>query len=95
MLNRMETWEHLTPEQKGQARQLFGELQQLPPERRRILGTAIRDLRAMPPEQRQQVIDSERFRGLFSPQERDLLRGASRLPLAPAESGQGERLPEP
>ncbi len=68
-------------------------LQQLPPDRRRMVGTAIRDLRAMPPEQRQEVIESERFKSMFSPQERDLLTNASRLPLAPAES-QNEQGPE-
>jgi hypothetical protein len=94
ILQRMETWEHLTPDQKGQARQLFSQLQELPPERRQKLRTAIRDLRAMPPEQRQQIIESDRFKGQFSPQERDLLGSASRLPLAPAESAPNESGPE-
>ncbi len=83
----MDTWEHLTPEQKQQARQIFGQMQQLPPERRRLVHTAIDDLRAMPPEQREQVINSPRFKGMFSDQERELMRGATRLPLAPAGSG--------
>jgi hypothetical protein len=90
MLNRMETWEHLTPGQKLQARALFGRMQQLPPDRRRMVGTAIRDLRAMPPAEREQVIDSKRFKGVFSPEERDIMRGATRLPLAPPENGRPE-----
>jgi hypothetical protein len=57
------------------------------------LQTAIRDLRAMPPEQRQQIIESDRFKSEFSPQERDLLGSASRLPLARTETGQGEPSP--
>ncbi len=85
MLNRMETWEHLTPEQKQQARQVHGQLSQLPADRRRMVTTAVRDLSAMPPAQREQIIDSNRFRGMFSPQEREIMRGASRLPLAPPE----------
>jgi hypothetical protein len=40
MLNRMETWEHLTPEQKQQARQIFGQMRQLPPDRQRQVTTA-------------------------------------------------------
>ena len=88
MLNRMETWEHLTPEQKQQARQVFGQMRQLPPERRRMVMTAVRDLRSMPSEQREAIINSQRFRGMFSDQERDLMRGAARLPLAPAEGGE-------
>ena len=88
MLNRMETWEHLTPEQKQQARQIFGQMRQLPPDRQRMVMTAMRDLRAMPPDQREAVINSERFKGMFSDQEREMMRGATRLPLAPAEGGE-------
>jgi len=35
------------------------------------------------------VIDSERFKGVFSVQEREMMRGATRLPLAPAEDESG------
>lgn len=89
MLNRMETWEHLTPEQKQQARQVYGQFRQLPPARQRMVTTAVRDLRAMPPDQRERVINSDRFKSMFSDQERDIMRGATRLPLAPAEGGEG------
>jgi hypothetical protein len=85
MLNRMETWEHLTPEQKQQARQVFDQIKQLPPDRQRMVNTAVHDLRAMPAEQREQIINSDRFKGMFSDQEREMMRGAARLPLAPAE----------
>lgn len=85
MLNRMETWEHLTPEQKQQARQVFSQFRQLPPDRRRLARKAVEDLSAMPPGQREQIIDSDRFKGMFSDQEREMIRGAARLPLAPAE----------
>jgi hypothetical protein len=88
MLNRMETWEHLTPEQKQQARQVFRQMRQLDPDRRRMVMTAVRDLRTMPPDQREAVINSDRFRGMFSDQERDLMRGITRLPLAPPEGGE-------
>ncbi len=88
MLNRMETWEHLTPAQKQQARQIYGQMRQLPPDRQRMVITAMRDLRAMPPAQRETVINSERFRGVFSDQERDMMREATRLPLAPPEGGE-------
>jgi hypothetical protein len=93
VLNRMETWEHLTPEQKQQARQVFGQMQQLPPDRRRMVMTAVRDLRTMPPDQRERIINSDRFRSMFSDHERDMMRGATRLPLAPAEGG--EAAPQP
>jgi len=95
VLNRMETWEHLTPGQKQQAREVFGRLRQLPPDRQRMVTTAVRDLRAMPPGQREQIIDSNRFKTVFSPQERDIMRGATRLPLAPPENGRPEEAPAP
>ena len=87
ILNRMETWEHLTPDQKQQARQVFRQMQQLPPDRRRLVHKAIDDLRQMPPDQREQIINSDRFKGMFSDHERDVMRDATRLPLAPADSG--------
>lgn len=87
ILNRMETWEHLTPEQKQQARQVFSQMRQLPPDRRRLVHKAIDNLRQMPPDQREQIIDSDRFKGTFSDREREVMRDATRLPLAPPDSG--------
>ena len=89
MLNRMETWEHLTPDQKQRVRELFGQLRQLPPDRKKLVTTAVRDLRAMPPDQRERVIDSDRFKGMFSDQEREMMRGAARLPFAPPQGSEG------
>jgi hypothetical protein len=60
-------------------------MQQLAPDRRNMVRTAVRDLSALPPEQREQIIDSSRFRSTFTPEERDIMRGASKLPLAPPE----------
>jgi hypothetical protein len=95
VLNRMETWEHLTPQQKQQARGLHSQMQQLPPERRHAVQNAINALRGMPPQARQQAIESGRFSQL-SPQERELLNGASQLPLAPSEANpEGENVPRP
>jgi hypothetical protein len=88
ILNRMETWEHLTPPQKNDARQLHSELQQLPPGRRQAVQNAIQALRGMPPDARERALESGRFND-FSPQERNLLNGVSRLPLAPAQPPDG------
>jgi Protein of unknown function (DUF3106) len=90
MLNRMDTWGHLTPEQKDAARQLHSQMQQLPPERRQAVRNAIQSLRAMPPEARERQIDSDAYKKQFTPQERNILGGASKLPLAPAEPGSPE-----
>src|SRR5207245_136609 len=56
-------------------------------------GEWLRQHKGVPPEQRQAVIESERFKSMFSPRERDLLTNASKLPLAPAEN-QNEQGPE-
>ncbi len=95
VLNRMEVWEHLTPEQKQQARGVFSQMRNLPPQRRQMVQGAIRGLRGMPPDQRQRVIDSARFRGTFTAEERGLLNGASRLPLAPPPDPHDHYVPRP
>ncbi len=94
VLNRMETWEHLTRQQQQTVRQLHSQLQQMPQERRQAVRNAIQALRAMPPDARQRAIESGRFSN-YSPQERDLLRGASQLPLAPAVPPQNNNVPRP
>jgi len=85
-LSRMETWEHLTPEQKRQRTQLNQEIRQLPPPRRQLLVKAIRDMRDLTPEQREHRVNSDDFKNMFSDHERELLGGASRLPLAPGDA---------
>jgi len=87
----METWEHLTPDQKQRARQLFQQFRQLPPDRRQAINQAIRSMRNLTPEQRDQLINSEQYSKAFSLQERVLLEGSAHLPLA---SGDGLQ-PEP
>lgn len=85
MLNRMETWEHLTADQKQQARQLFQRFKQLPPDRREAVNRAIRGMRSLTPDQRDQLINSEQYRDSYSLQERVILSGAAHLPLAPGD----------
>jgi hypothetical protein len=84
VLRRMETWEHLTPQQKDQFRAADSQFKSLPPDRRQAVRNAIESLRAMPPQARQREIESGRF-SHFSPQERQVLNDAARLPLAPAQ----------
>lgn len=91
VLRRMETWEHLTPQQKQDFRGVRRQFNGLPSDRRQAVRNAIESLRAMPPSARQHEIESGRF-SQFTPQERQLLDDASRLPLAPAQnSDQSER----
>ena len=86
VLNRMETWEHLTPNQKQQARQLYQQFKELTPDRRQAVNRAIGGMRGLTPPQRDQLINSDQFRYQFTPEERRILGGASRLPLAPGDS---------
>jgi len=86
ILNRMETWEHLTPAQKDSARQVHQQMQQLAPDRRQAVRSAIDTLRAMPPDARQRMIESDSYKSRFTPEERGILDGASKLPLAPAQT---------
>jgi hypothetical protein len=72
ILDRTEAMERLTLPQRQQVR---GAMQQLGglPEDRRLVARAFRDLREMPQPQRQAILDSDRFRGQFSDQERSTL----------------------
>ena len=83
MLGRMDTWEHLTASQKQEARQVYLQFRQLPPDRRKAVNHAIRGMRNLTPNQRDQLIASDQFQRDFSPQERFVLGGAAHLPLAP------------
>lgn len=85
ILNRMETWEHLTPEQQQKARDAFSRFRSLPPDRQNIVRSAVRDLQQMSPEDRQRVLNSDRFKSMFTDNERETLNEMSQLPLAPAE----------
>src|SRR5215471_15856431 len=87
--SRMETWEHLTPQQKQTARGVYQQMQKLPPGRRDMVSTAIGELRQLPPEQRREMLNSPRYRNMFTPQERNMLDGITQLPLAPANEGDG------
>jgi hypothetical protein len=84
ILNRAKTFNSLSPQQQEQVRNLNSQWKQLSPDRQRAMKTAIGDLRTMPPDQREQVLNSPRYQG-FSPQERQMLRQTSKLPLAPAQ----------
>ncbi len=94
MLNRWEQFEHLTPEQQQQARRLHQRMRELPEARRRMMYRALQHLRDMPAGERQRVLASDRFRNMFSDEERNLLRGMAEMgpppdapPGAPPEDG--------
>lgn len=94
VIRRMHAWEHLTPAQKDDFRGVRQQFNSLPPDRRQKVKNAIETLRAMPPAARQREINSGRF-SEFSPQERDILNGASRLPLTPSNPSSETQAPNP
>ncbi len=94
ILNRMETWEHLTPEQQQKAHDVFSRYRQLPPDRQGTVKTAVRDLQQMSPQDRQRVLSSDRFKGMFTDNEREILNEMSQLPLAPPGDHQVPRPPD-
>jgi len=75
ILERTEDMEHLTPPQRQQVRGALEQYRGLPEDRRRLVARAFRDLREMPQPQRQAMMNSDRFRGQFSDQERNTLSG--------------------
>lgn len=93
LIERNEAIERLSPPERQQFRGAMQQLGMLPADRRRIVAHAFRDLREMPPSQREAELNSDRFRGQFSPQERatlsQLLEVAPFLP-APHSNGTAE-----
>jgi hypothetical protein len=73
LIERNEAIERLTPSQRQQFRGAMQQLGALPEDRRRMVARAFRDLREMPPSQRDSALNSDRFRGQFTPQERGTL----------------------
>ncbi len=73
LLERTEAMERLSPPQRQQVRGAMQQLSSLPKDRRRLVARAFRDIREMPLPQRQTVLNSDRFRGQFSDQERTTL----------------------
>jgi hypothetical protein len=51
----------------------------LPPDRQTMMRNAFRDLRAVPLDQRSMVLNSSRYQGQFSPQERGILSDVLRV----------------
>jgi uncharacterized protein DUF3106 len=76
---REEIFESLSPAQREEARALFPEWRRLPLERRNALMEAFRQVRDMPPGQREQFLNGPEAVQRFSPEERSLLGGLTRL----------------
>jgi hypothetical protein len=73
LLERNEAMANLSVPQRQQIRGAMQQFSSLPQDRRRLVARAFRDLREMPEPQRQAILNSDRFRGQFSDQERSTL----------------------
>jgi predicted Fe-S protein YdhL (DUF1289 family) len=69
----------LSPAQRQEARKVIPQWRDLTPARRQAVMVAFRHLRNLPPTQRNGYLDSPPLREQFSPHERDILEGLSRL----------------
>jgi hypothetical protein len=65
--------ERLTPEQRMSVNRSGRAWATLPADRQALMKHAFNDLRGVPPDQRGTVLDSARYQGTFSPEERGIL----------------------
>jgi Protein of unknown function (DUF3106) len=84
-LARAEMIERMSPQERMQLNQSSRQLQALPTDRQQLVKHAFQDLRSVPLDQRQTVLESQRYQGMFSPQERNILGNLLRAePYEPA-----------
>jgi hypothetical protein len=76
---RQEILESLSPAQRREARALFPRYNHLPPDRKKAVREAFLHARDLSPSQREQFLSSSEVTDNFSPPERRLLRGLTRL----------------
>jgi len=84
-LARAEIIEHLSPQERMRINLSARRWAELPVDRQAQMKTAFRDLRGVPVDQRQTELNSARYRGLFTPEERGILSDMLRVePFQPA-----------
>jgi hypothetical protein len=72
-LARAEMLEHLPPQEQMRINLSASRWATLPLDRQAMMKRAFQDLRAVPLEQRPTVLNSERYQGAFTPEERGIL----------------------
>jgi Protein of unknown function (DUF3106) len=68
-----EALEHMSPQDRLSLNASSQRLTALPPDRKALVRRAFQDLSAVPVDQRQTVLNSARYQGVFSPEERGIL----------------------
>lgn len=85
-LARNEMLEHLSPQERMSINRSGREWSSLPPDRQAMMKRAFKDLRGVPLDQRDTVLNSARYQGQFSPQERHILSDFLRVePYEPTQ----------
>jgi hypothetical protein len=83
MIRRTERLDALTPEKRRAFQQQMQNMNRLPPDRQQAVRGALRRLQVMPEEQRMRVLNSEQFKGRFSPEEQKMIADLSEVMLPP------------
>lgn len=78
-LARAEAIEHMSPEDRSNLNQSNRAFAALPPDRQAVVKRAFQDLRSVPLDQRETVLNSARYQGQFSPEERGILTNFLRV----------------
>jgi phage-related protein len=84
-LARNDMLERLSPQERMQVDNSRRRWATLPPERQALMKNAFHDLRAVPLDQRRTVLNSSRYQGAFTPEERGIL--ADFLRVEPYQPG--------
>jgi hypothetical protein len=85
-LARAEALEHMSPQDRMSLNLSGRRLAALPQDRKALVRRAFQDLSSVPLDQRQTVLDSNRYQGVFSPEERGILSDFLRVePYQPAQ----------
>ncbi len=83
MIRRTERLNAMTPEQRRAFMQQMQSLNRLTPDRRQAVAGALRRLQLMPEERRVQVLNSDQFKKMFSPEEQKMISDLSEVMLPP------------
>jgi len=68
-----EMLERMSPQERMNLSEASRQYATLPPDRRQLMSRAFQDLRSVPLDQRETVLNSARYQGQFSPEERNIL----------------------
>jgi hypothetical protein len=78
-LARAEALEHMSPQDRARINLSGRRWASLPPDRQSLMKHAFQDLRSVPMDQRQTVLNSARYQGVFTPEERGILSDVLRV----------------